>query len=69
MDIDINLGYEHYIDILASIIDNPLDSINDGGDVTRNIAEAFNKTYAEVRGTARKLLLFDSKEGKWEIVS
>jgi hypothetical protein len=69
VNIDTSLGYEHYIDILASIIDNPLDSIHNGRDVTEAIALAFDKTYAEVRGSAYKIFLFDSKKGNWEIVS
>jgi hypothetical protein len=62
VDIDIDLGYEHCISILASIIENPDDSIDSGKEVTVAIAEAFDKTEAEVRGTAYKILLFD-REG------
>lgn len=69
MEIDTNLGYDYYIDILASIIDNPLDSIHNGREVTEAIASAFGKSYSTVRGSAHKIFLFDSRDGKWEIVS
>ena len=68
MKIDISLGYEHWIDVLASVRDNPLDSIHSEHDLIIAIANAFDKPMARVRGDRTKHVLFNKKEAKWEII-
>lgn len=69
MKIDTSMGYKYYINILASILDNPLDSIHTGDEAIESIARAFNDNEPSVLGRALALLLEEPKEGKWEIVS
>ena len=66
MKIDTSLGYLHWIDLVASTIDNPLDSIHTMEELGGAVAIAFNEDYDVVIGHAIQELV-DHKEAKWEI--
>ena len=69
MRIDISLGYEYWLNTVASIMDNPLDSIHTTNEAIEAVAQAFNKDGLGILGQALNLLLEEPKKGKWEIVS
>lgn len=69
MQIDTNLGYEYWIDVLASVTDNPADSISNKYELLEAISLAFGKSENSILGAVSKQLLFDDREPKWEIVS
>jgi hypothetical protein len=66
MKIDTSLGYNHWISVVASIIDNPLDSIHSMEEMATAVAEAFNEKYDVILGHAIHELV-ETKEAKWEI--
>jgi hypothetical protein len=67
--IDTSLGYDYWIDVLASVRDNPLDSIHNEHDLTIAIANAFDKPIETVKGARSKHVLFNKVAPNWEIVS
>ena len=69
MRIDISLGYEYWLNTVASIMDNPLDSIHTTNEAIEAVAQAFNKDGLGILGQALNLLLEEPKKGNWEIVS
>lgn len=69
MKIDISLGFEHWINVLASIKDNPADSIHNEHDLAFAIATGFNKDELTVQGAVHKHILFSDNKANWEIVS
>lgn len=68
MLLDTSLGFDYWIDVLASVTDNPLDSIHNEQDLTEAIAKAFDKEIITVQGAVTRHLLFDEREPKWEIL-
>ena len=68
MKIDTSLGYSYWINTVASILDNPVDSINSLEEMAEAVAEAFDTRYYTVLGHAIGELA-EPKEAKWEIVS
>ena len=69
MLIDTNLGYNYWLNTVASIIDNPLDSIHTQSEVIEAVAQAFNEDELAVFGETINLLLEEPAKGNWEIVS
>ena len=67
MKIDTSLGYNHWIDVVASIIDNPLDSIHSMEELGEAVAKAFNEEYDVIIGHAIQELTLP-KEAKWTII-
>lgn len=68
MDLEQNSTYESWLDTLASIRDNPFDSVNTEEDMVNIIAEKFDKDATTVRGDMAKLVLFrEPLKGAWTI--
>jgi hypothetical protein len=68
MKIDTSLGYDHWVDVLASVHDNPLDSISDETELLEAISEAFDEDKNAVLGSIYQHMLFDDRVPKWEII-
>ena len=69
MLIDTSMGYNYWLNTVASIIDNPLDSTHTQSEAIEAVAQAFNEDELTVFGETINLLLEEPKKSSWEIVS